>query len=103
MNTMHPLSTGEQLALPLPAGAEVFCASGTVRLLVVTGAFDAALSLELTAGRGWRSPERSRVLLTARAPSRVLVHEPQRPAKSPAMRGFPEAVWSRLTRVRRAA
>ena len=101
---VQALPAGEQLAMTMTAGAELFCASGSLRVLVTPcGGPAIPLSLELAAGRAWRCGESTRVLITAQTPSRVIVHEPQRPAENIAARGFPAAAWWRLARVRRAA
>ena len=96
--------TGEQLALRLAAGTELFCASGAVRLHITpSGGIEMPLSLDLAAGRAWRCPEGASVLLIGCVPSRVLVHEPPPSVRITAAPSLWRPLWARVMRVLSAA
>lgn len=66
---LHP---GQQLALQLGEGSELFCAEG--RLAVTTSGMDGTpLTRVLCTGQGWRAAQAAWVRLVAQRPSRYIL------------------------------
>ena len=63
---LHP---GQEISLRLPRGAEVFCASGSLRLVATEPWLGAGLTQRLVTGQGWRAVDATQVTLLAQEPA----------------------------------
>ena len=98
MHAEGQLDAGQELPLVLASGAEVFCASGRIRI-------EADVTIAIVAGGGWRASQAMRARLVALEPSRYRVMPAPEEKKKPRGAG-PSAVerWlAELRRARRAA
>jgi len=66
----HALHAGQDMAWTLPAGAEVFCAAGALRLTVMPGGCPWLGPRHLLPGQGWRAEQPVLLRLEALQPSR---------------------------------
>jgi hypothetical protein len=72
------LGPGHEISLCLPSGAEVFCASGSLRLAATEPWLGAGLTLRLSTGQAWRAAQATQVTLLALEPARYrLVPAPE--------------------------
>jgi hypothetical protein len=92
------LDAGQELSLALSEGAEVFCASGRLRI-------EADVAIAVATGGGWRASQATRVRLVALEPSRYRVVPAPEEKKKPRDAGLVpvERVLAGLRRARRAA
>jgi hypothetical protein len=93
MSTEHRIEVGQQLALHLAAGTEVFCASGIVQLSV-PGALDVPVSMELGPGRGWRAATGVRIVVNARSQARIQLQSPPKPDRTNCPKRLKWSIWS---------
>ncbi|MCJ0765264.1 hypothetical protein [Variovorax terrae] len=97
----YRLHTGQDIALALPAGAEVFCAAGALRLTTtpsLPGDSPWAGPHHLLPGQGWRTEQAVLLTLEAAQPSRCRVTgtpQASAPSAQPAARKNSLLLWGR--------